>query len=593
MLLLQASGSAPEAQTLHQLSKAQQHESLEEGRLKKDLQILHTDSSTLGPIPYPQTAATAATIAGSEQVAQQSAGVAPAAELQLQAASASFNPDQPVAFTAAASAAAVTAVESSAPADSTHADKPPAVTAVNDADVADTELGNDVAHADGSEAVASDEDAIMPQALHVTQEGSQGSKMPDAPKDEGPLANAVLPLDTRETDRQKEANVHDHTEEEEQQVPGASEATCTETAVQQPVEDELQEEPQQSKSAAPAKPKGKRKAVASLKGKAKRQKGKQDDREASPAADTAAGKTAAPSQNEDADAAPARPAAAAAKPAASKSQSVAAEAAAVKQGGRTVKKGASSASGAGIKRAAAKPSAAATKKGGAAISSAKRKASAVALASDSDADDTDNDKADHSADNAPDKADQAVEAAAAEADDAVAAPPVTRDRRIKAKEAKLPAAPQPAQPVKKATKQQKLPFTKAAPSSPKPGKGADVAVAAAASAGTGSKTSMGKASNKKSGASSEPASSAKEPKGKQVHNICLGETSGRAHTSCCLPSWSRTEWCRRFLFACSTCLVRSWPSSAWPSLLCPCRSAVFVTDQLRHVSLSSYVFSVP
>ena len=593
--MLQASGSAPEAQTLHQLSKAQQHESLEEGRLNKDLQILHTGPSTLGPIPYPQTAATAATIAASEQVAQQTAGVAPAAELQLQAASALLSPDQPVASTAAASAdtaAAVTAVESSAPADSTHADKPPALTAVNDADVADPELGNDVAHADGSEAVASDEDAVMPQALHVTQEDSQGSKMPDAPKDEGPLANAVLPLDTRETDRQKEANVHDHIEEEEQQVPGASEATCTETTVQQPVEDELQEEPQQSKSAAPAKPKGKRKAVASLKGKAKRQKGKQDDREASPAADTAAGKTAAPSQNEDADAAPARPAAAAAKPAASKSQSV--EPAAAKQGGRTVKKGASSASGAGIKRAAAKPSAAATKKGGAAISSAKRKASAVALAGDSDADDTDNDKADHSADNAPDKADQAVEAAAAEADDAVAAPPVTRDRRNKAKEAKLPAAPQPAQPVKKATKQQKLPFTKAAPSSPKPGKGADVAVAAAASAGTGSKTSKGKASDKKSGASSEPASSAKEPKGKQVHNICLGETSGRAHTSCCLPSWSRTEWCRRFLFACSTCLAHSLGPALHGHLCCVLAGQqCLFTDQLRHVSLSSYVFSVP
>ncbi len=523
--LLQASGSAPEAQTLHQLSQAKQDESLEAQRLKRDLQTLHTDPSTLGPTPYPQTAATAATIAGSEQAAQQTAGVAPAAELQLQAASALVNPDQLAASSAAApadTAAAVTAVEGSAPADSTHADKPSAGTAVNDVvDVAEPEVGNDGAHADGSEAVAADEDAVMPQASNVTQEDSKSSKMPDAPEDEGPPADVVLPLDTRVTDRQKEGDVHDHTKEEEQKGPGASDATCTEPAVQQPVEDELQEEPQQSKSAAPAKPKGKRKAAVPLKGNVKRQKGKQDDREASPAPDTAAGKTAAPSQKEDADVAPVR-AAAAAKPAASKAQSVAAEAAATKQGGRFVKKGASSASGAGIKKAAAKPSAAATKKGGAATSGAKRKASAAALASDSDADDTDNDKADHSADDAPD---EAVEAAAAEADEAVAAPPVSRDRRNKAKEAKLPPAPQPAQAVKKATKQQKLPFTKAAPSSPKPGKGAAAATAtsaaAAASAGTGSKTSKGKASDKKSGASSEPASSAKEPKGKQVHKVRL------------------------------------------------------------------------
>ena len=405
--LLQATGSAPEVQTLPHLSQAKQDDcqagSLEARRLKKDLQTLHTDPSTLGPTSYPQTAATAATIADSEQAAQQTTGVTSATELQLQAASPLVNPDQPVASTAAASAdtaAAVTAVEGSAPADSTHADKPSAVTAVNDVvDVAEPEAGNDVAHAEGSEAVAADEDAVMPQALNVTQQDAEGSKVPDAPKDEAPPADAVLPLDTGVTDRQKEGDVHNRTEEEEQQVPGASDATCTETAVQQPVEDELQEEPQQSKIAASAKPKGKRKAAASLKGNAKRQKGKQDDREASPVPDKAAGKAAAPSQKEHADVAPVR-AAAAAKPAASKAvaaQPVAAEAAATKQGGRTVKKGASSASGAGIKKAAAKPSDAATKKGGTATSGAKRKASAAALASDSDADDADNDKADHTA----------------------------------------------------------------------------------------------------------------------------------------------------------------------------------------------------
>ncbi len=514
--MLQASGSAPEAQTLHQLSQAKQDESLQADRLKRDLQTLHTDPSTLGPTPYPQTAATAATIAGSEQAAQQTAGVAPATESQLQAASASVNPDQPAASTAADTAAPVTAVEGFAPADSTHADKPLALSAVNDA--AEAEVSKDVAHADGSEAVAADKDAVMPQALNVTQQHSKVSRMSAALEDEGPPADAVLPLDTQVTDRQNEGDVYNHTEAEEQQVPGASDATCTESAVQQPVEDELQEEPQQSKSAAPAKPKGKRKAAVSLKGNAKRQKGKQDDRETSPAPDSAAAKAAA--QKEDADVAPVRASAAAAKPAASKAQSVAAEAAANKQGGRFVKKGASSAKGAGIKKAPAKPSAAATKKGGAATSGAKRKASAAALASDSDADDTDNDKADDSADDAPD---EAFEPAAAEADEAVAAPPVSRDRRTKAKEAKLPPAPQPAQAVKKATKQQKLPFTKAAPSSPKPGKvpAAATATSAAASAGTGSKTSKGKASDKKFGASSEPASTAKEPKGKQVHKVCL------------------------------------------------------------------------
>ncbi|KAL0033947.1 hypothetical protein WJX77_012260 [Trebouxia sp. C0004] len=519
--LLRASGSAPEAQTLHQLSQAKQRESLEAQRLKRDLRTLHTDASTLGPTPYPQTAATPATIADS----QQSAGVAPAtpAEFQLQAASVSVNPDQPAASTAAASAdtaAAVTAVEGSAPAGSTHADKPAAVTVVNDVDVAEPEVGNDVGHADANaEAVAADEDAVLPQALNVTQHDFQGCQMSDAPKDEGSSADAVLLLDTSSTDRQKEDDVRKHFEEAEQQVPDASDATCTETAVQQPVEDELQEEPRQSKSAAPAKPKGKRKAAASLKSNAKRQKGKQNDREASPAPDTAAGKADAQSQKEDADAAPVM-AGAAAKPAASKAQSVAAEAAATKQGGRTIKKGASTASGAGIKKAAAKPSAAATKKGGTATSGARRKASAAALASDSDADDTDIDNADHSADDAPDEAHEAVEAAVAEADEAVAAPSVPRDRRNKAKEAKLPPASKPAQAVKKATKQQKLPFTKAAPSSPKPGKAAVTATgtsaAAAASAGSGSKTSKGKASDKKSGVSSEPASSTKEPKGKQV-----------------------------------------------------------------------------
>jgi len=565
--LLQATGSAPEVQTLPHLSQAKQDDcqagSLEARRLKKDLQTLHTDPSTLGPTSYPQTAATAATIADSEQAAQWTTGVTSATELQLQAASPLVNPDQLVASTAAASAdtaAAVTAVQGSAPADSMHADKPSAVTAVNDVvDVAEPEVGNDVAHAEGSEAVAADEDAVMPQALNVTQQDAEGSKVPDAPKDEAPPADAVLPLDTGVTDRQKEGDVHNRTEEEEQQVPGASDATCTETAVQQPVEDELQEEPQQSKIAASAKPKGKRKAAASLKGNAKRQKGKQDDREASPVPDKAAGKAAAPSQKEHADVAPVR-AAAAAKPAASKAvaaQPVAAEAAATKQGGRTVKKGASSASGAGIKKAAAKPSDAATKKGGTATSGAKRKASAAALASDSDADDADNDKADHTADDAPDEAGQAVEAAVAEADEAVAAPPVPRDRRNKAKEANIPPATQPAQAVKKATKQQKLPFTKAAPSSPKPGKAAVTAtaasVAAAASAGTGSKTSKGKASEKKSGASSEPASSAKEPKGKQVHNVCL-LAGHQAKHPCCFPSWSGTEWCRHFLFVCSSCI---------------------------------------
>lgn len=519
--LLRASGSAPEAQTLHQLSKAKQDESLEARRLKRDLQTLHNDPSTLSPTPSPQAAATAATITLSEQAAQQTSGVAPATESQLQAAGALVNPDQPVASTAAdRAAAAVTAVEGSAPADSTHADKPSAVSVVNDADVAEPEVGNDVPHADGSEAVAADEDAVVPQAINITQHSSEGSKMPDASKHEQSPAVAVLPLDKQVTDRQTEGDIHDHNNEQAQ-LPGASDATRTETAIQQPAEDELQEEPQQSKRVAPAKPKGKRKAVASLKGTAKRQKGKQDNREASPAApDTAAGKTAAPSQQEDAAAAaPVRPAAAA-KPAASKAQSVAAEAAATKQGGRTVKKGASSASGAGIKKAAAKPSAAATKTGGTATSGAKRKARAAALASDSDADDTENDKADHSADDAPDAAGQAVEAAAAEADEAVAAPSVPRDRRNKAKEPKLPPAPQPAQAVKRATKQQKLPFTKVAPISPKSGKAGVTATAtsaaAAASAGSGSKTGKGKASDKKSGASSEPASSAKEPKGKQV-----------------------------------------------------------------------------
>ena len=544
VMLLQASGSAPEAQTLHQLSLARQAESGEARQLKRDLQALHTDPSTFSPTPpIPNPASSVA----SGLAAQQGIGEAPANDPQPRVADALVSSGQPAGAQAPASgaataadtagadpAAAGTAGDGAALTESANADKSLAVAAAGAGnqdgiiDLAGSEVTAGLDHMEDIQSAAADASAPGPPAPEATQPDPQTSKASETlraenaavvsvhSEDETPAPNELDPGAV--TARQAEAYAEDHAKDQQ----GASDGTGAQTEDKQVAEGEhqdgLQTAPQpQPKAAATAKPKGKRKATATLKGNAKRQKGKQGDREASPAPDKPAAKAAAASPKAAADdeAAPAKAAAASAKATTTKgaaAKPAVSNAAAPKQGVNKNKKAAPKASAADARRAAV------------AGSNKKRKAAAAAA----DTDDTHNDQPYQSAHDVRDDADEAVEAVDAEAQEAAdeamaASTATTRDRRSKAKEGRAPPDPQP---VKRATKQQKLPFTKAPAGSPKPGKAtgtaaagtsASAAASSGAAAGTSSKAGKGKAAvDKKSGASSEPASSVKEVKGKQV-----------------------------------------------------------------------------
>lgn len=551
LLWLQASGSAPEAQTLHQLSQAKQAESVESRRLKRDLQTLHTRPSTLPPTPHQLPATTAAPApapadviaAGSNPVQQNQIApdvphLQPAQALLdiQQAASPEAATGAPLHVAASEVAAASTGVEESTPVGSTQAQKAAA------ACISAADGPNDVIDLAGSEAAddqdidirqsataASDED--MPQAAELAQQDPQTSKASVAPEPADAALHSAQPEEQMQSQQGQDhlpQVTHDATDMQTEgsgemhaiaiagdDLQVAADALDAAEAAQESGQEDQPEQPHQpqAKAAATTKQKGKRKAAATQKGSAKRQKGKREEREPSPAPEKAA--TSALNQ-----AAAAAAAAAASKPTAAANAKPAVSAATAKTGAAKNKKGAAAAIKAGpaeARKASAKSSAATSKKGGASTSAASRKAETAAAV-----DDDDDHQSDDKAADVPVDTQIVAEESAVDPDEAAAEPAVaTRDRRGKAKEVKTPSVPQPGQPVKKANKQQKLPFAKVPASSPKQSKATSASASAAASSGaaggTASKTGKGRAApDRKSGASTEPASNVKELRGKQV-----------------------------------------------------------------------------
>ena len=574
---LQASGSAPEAQTLHQLSQAKRSESVEARRHKRDLQNLHSDPSTLPPThPHPPSAAGDASAAISEQaglpISQLKDADASVDASQLHTTQTMASPDQAAAGSAAPADTVVAAAAGDSLASVSAMDaagRPPAASTaagggVNDVfDLAgpDTAAEQDMAVVPSA---AADGDESMPQAPELVQQDQRISKASHASSSDtvlrpdqahGKMQSQELSHAAPASDDltgMKQTGIAELKGEGRAGDEAADIANAADGEQQQRTQ-EHQPEELQAKSAAISKHKGKRKAAAAFKGNAKRQKGKQDSREASPAIEQAAalvhkGAAAAavvpakPSSAPSSAAASvatvptAATAATTAKAAGSASKAAAAAAAPAKTGVAKSKKGAvagaaAKASTANAEKASGKSSGSA-KKVAAGMPGASKKRVKTAAAAQADAVDSDDDCT--QASDAVDESADAEEGAEAAANEAAAAAPVTatRDRRSKTKEVRQNPVLQPSQPVKKATKQQKLPFTKAPAASPKQSKASSAATGITASgaassgaAAPGVKLTKGKvAPDRNPAASSELASSAKLPKGKQV----------QAPAACCL-----------------------------------------------------------
>lgn len=549
---------------------------MEARRLKRDLQNLHSDPSTLPPThPHPPSAAGDASAATSEQaglpISQLKDADASVDASQLHTTQAMASPDQAAAGSAAPADTVVAAAAGDSLASVSAMDaagQPPAAfTAaaggVNDVfDLAgpDTAAEQDMAEVPSA---AADGDESMPQAPELVQQDQRISKASHASS-----LDTVLHSDQAQGKMQSQELSHaapasdDLTGIKQKGIAelkgegrAGDEAADIANAADGEEQQRTQEhQPEQAKSAAISKHKGKRKAAAAFKGSAKRQKGKQDSREASPAVEQAA--ALAPKGAAAAAVVPAKlssalnsaaasvatvpkaatAAATTAKPAGSASKAAAAAAALAKTGVAKSKKGAAAgaaakASTANAEKASGKSSGSA-KKAAAGMPGASKKRVKTAAAAQADAVDSDDDCT--QASDAADESADAEEGAEAAANEAAAAAPVaaTRDRRSKAKEVRQNPVLQPSQPVKKATKQQKLPFTKAPAAIPKQSKASSAATGITASGAASSgaaapavKLIKGKvAPDRNPAASSELASSAKLPKGKQV----------QAPAACCL-----------------------------------------------------------
>ena len=530
---MQASSSAPEAQTLQQLSQAKKSEAVEARRMKRDLQTLHSDPSTL---PKPSAAPTPANAVASPQVAvqparQELAGeVPPGADTQQAAAAAQLQvySDQAAAASAArgSSPAAGTAAAPKLADGVTTTAQAAAEDTTEVPDLAVPEEGATATDEDRTPARAGDDRPITaPEAMQLSeakQDAGMGTGQMGTSAAE-PQAEIVRP----ESAKGQEADTAD---------PAQPRA-------------DGQKAKKQGKAAATDKPKGKQKAPLTQKGGAKRQKLKQDDRSYSeeaeaavaPATQKARAHHAAADDDDDEEAAissdeEAIPAALQSLTKTQRSKRAATVAApkgksaAGKKGARKV-----SATTAHVKKSAAGIVEKAHAKAFSKKAAVKRKnstdtsAAAAAAAADGDDDDhNDLEDKDSMLRNDIDVKAQTTTEAEHEAADEVAddAPPAaaTRERRAKPQESYKSSAKHSPQKTKKPAKQQKLPFNKVAAGSPKQSKAsAAVAAVSAVSDGTAetaaapvARASKAKAgSDRKSAASAEPVSGGKEAKGKQ------------------------------------------------------------------------------
>lgn len=522
---MQASGSAPEAQTLHQLSQAKQAETVEVRRMKRDLQTLHSDPSTL---PKPPAAPTPANAVAAPQAAAQPAQQHHAdmfplgAGAQQAAAAAQLQVFSDQAVTAA--------MESSTAAGIAAAPRlTDGVTKTAQASAGDTTEIPDLAVAEGG-ANAADGDFTLGHARDATATNApEATQASEAKQDVSmgtdqigtsavqPQADDVRPVATESA---------------------AGQEADTAGPAAQPRADG-QKAKKQGTAAATGKPKGKRNPPPVQKGVAKRQKLKQTDRSYSeeaeaamaPANQTARAYHADDDDDDDDEAAissdeETMPAAvnSLAKTQSSKTKKAlkGKAAAGKKRAGK-----ASAITAHGKKHAAGTDGKAHAKAFGkkAAVKRGSTDASAVA-ADHNDVEDEDSMLLDDTDDKAQSITEAQDEAAAKVADQAEApSAAATRERRAKPKEILETFAKQSPQKAKKPAKQQKLPFHKAAASSPKQSKATAAAAAATSAASDGAaetaaapvaKAAKAKAgSEKKSAVSAEPVSSGKEAKGKQ------------------------------------------------------------------------------
>ncbi|KAL3150703.1 hypothetical protein ABBQ32_000490 [Trebouxia sp. C0010 RCD-2024] len=537
--LLWASGSAPEAQTLHQVSQARQAlpATTEARRTKRDLHSLHFDPSTLPkppaaptPTPADPTPPQAAGLSAQPAVAE---GMPPRADPTHPPAAQGGHPNLTPAVDVAAIGSSTAAAAAAAPqlassqASALNTARNAAGDAVGMPGLAVPDGQSPSADGDSTQAPAKDDNP--PEAGRAKEAAVLSSKS---------IRGASMETEPASTPA-TEAHAHDAGAVTAKTAGrGQTENPVTADAagpVAEPPKGGSDQKPKQySKAAAAGKPKGKRKPAPLQKGSfKKRQKLKQDDRasseeaeaEAASAAEQAAAMDAGDEASSDEEPVVAAAAAAAmsAKTHSTKSKKAAAmvgpkgKAAPGQKG--TGKASATAAharkSGGGMTE---KAGARANNKKTAAKRNTAETGAAASAAAASVFEDDDSMQHDHET---ADKAETGSEAEEEAAYEAAPAAAVARDRRAKGKETlKLPAKQSP-QKGKKPAKQQKLQLSKGPTSGPKQSKASAAAAGSDAAADTGvapaGKTAKGKAgSDRKFAASAEPTSGGKEGRGKQL-----------------------------------------------------------------------------